>query len=440
MSSLVGEYGMNEVGIVTNVQTSDHNNSGLKVEGDLGDLQIIEDSSEDESESPEVNTLATIPNSLVKASATPVFGSVQVTNSDNVQFGNNTFFNGPVTIKQVIQTNSGVENASYQKTDDETIPNGNHTKNNKTSTKKFQVKTWHKVYFSVAGGIVVASICAIIIVLQNRNDQSTKSYDNDDHTRNEGCEHLLPLVMGKTETSITIWLTLLFMALTHFLWILYLLLTNGNKDTSSTTKDQKHRNDKQPWQYCNKQRADDILIAPGHLRLVSRIDWLAQPVEGEIDAIRQPVPWVIITHTATEDCDSQSTCILQVRLMQMFHIESRKWSDIAYNFLVGGDGSAYYGRGWDQIGAHTKGYNKYAISIAFIGTFNKISPTPSQVDACKKLIRLGVAEGKLAKDYTLLAHRQLMSTLSPGDQVFNIIKTWPHFYTGTNITAIIPNY
>lgn len=33
--------------------------------------------------------------------------------------------------------------------------------------------------------------------------------------------------------------------------------------------------------------------------------------------------------------------------MQTFHIESRGWGDIAYNFLVGGDGSIYVGRGWD---------------------------------------------------------------------------------------------
>ncbi|KAJ2954284.1 hypothetical protein O0L34_g2535 [Tuta absoluta] len=428
--------------MAVNVETSDHNNFGLKIEGDLGDLQIIEESSEDERESPKVSTLANIPNSLVKASATPVFGSVQVTNSDNVQFGNNTFFNGPVTIKQVIQTNSGVENASYQKTDDETIKNGKYYTQNKTNTKKFQIKTWHKVSFSVAGGIIVASICAIIIVLQNKNDQSSKNYDNnsDDLTKNDGCTQRQSLVMGKTDNTITIWLTLMFLALTHFLWMLYILLTNGNKDTNSKKNYQKHQNDKQPLQYCKKQRANDILIAPDHLRLVSRIDWLAQPVEGEIDRIRRPVPWVIITHTATEDCDSQSTCILQVRLIQMFHIESRQWSDIGYNFLVGGDGSAYYGRGWDQIGAHTKGYNKYAIAIAFIGTFNKDSPTVNQVDACRKLIQQGVAEGKLAKNYTLLAHRQLMSTLSPGDQVFNIIKTWPHFYNGTDISAIIPKY
>lgn len=124
--------------------------------------------------------------------------------------------------------------------------------------------------------------------------------------------------------------------------------------------------------------------------------------------------------------------MLNVRLIQTFHIESRGWSDIGYNFMVGGDGSAYYGRGWDYVGAHTKGYNNCSMGIAFIGTFNTESPTRNQIEACKNLIKLGVAEGKLAKDYKLFAHRQLMSTLSPGDKVYEIISKWPHFVKTTD--------
>lgn len=125
----------------------------------------------------------------------------------------------------------------------------------------------------------------------------------------------------------------------------------------------------------------------------------------------------------------------------MFHIESRGWDDIGYNFLVAGDGSAYFGRGWDYIGAHTLGYNKYSIGIAFIGTFNNEVPPKKQLDACQKLIKLGVKLGKLSKDYKLFAHRQLSSTLSPGDKLYEILKTWPHFVNDTsNISELIPKY
>ena len=34
------------------------------------------------------------------------------------------------------------------------------------------------------------------------------------------------------------------------------------------------------------------------------------------------------------------------------------WRDIGYNFVIGGDGHVYEGRGWKVVGAHTSGYNK----------------------------------------------------------------------------------
>lgn len=123
----------------------------------------------------------------------------------------------------------------------------------------------------------------------------------------------------------------------------------------------------------------------------------------------------------------QASCTFQVRYMQTFHIESRNWSDIGYNFLVGGDGAVYEGRSWDTVGAHTKGYNIKSIGIALIGTFNTVVPPERQIVALQQLIEYGVQLNKIDKDYKLFGHRQLIPTLSPGDALFNIIKKWEHF-------------
>lgn len=40
-----------------------------------------------------------------------------------------------------------------------------------------------------------------------------------------------------------------------------------------------------------------------------------------------------------------------------------------YSFIIGGDGNIYEGAGWHKEGAHTYGYNKKSIGIAFIGDF-----------------------------------------------------------------------
>lgn len=50
-------------------------------------------------------------------------------------------------------------------------------------------------------------------------------------------------------------------------------------------------------------------------------------------------------------------------------MNTNKWSDIGYNFVVGEDGNVYEGRGWDKIGAHAPSYNSKSIGICMIGNF-----------------------------------------------------------------------
>ena len=167
--------------------------------------------------------------------------------------------------------------------------------------------------------------------------------------------------------------------------------------------------------------------ASGSLRIVNRRTWLAQPPVKRSNPLQHPVPYVVILHTATESCYAQADCVFIVRHVQTFHIESNGWNDIGYSFLVGGDGNVYEGRGWDTEGAFALGYNRRAIGIAFIGTFVSELPVPKQLRAGQQLIDLGVKLGKIARDYKLLAHRQLSSTESPGLAFFELLKTWPHW-------------
>lgn len=147
------------------------------------------------------------------------------------------------------------------------------------------------------------------------------------------------------------------------------------------------------------------------------------------------MPFVIILHTATENCTDQASCVFHVRYIQTYHLDSYGWWDIGYNFLVGGDGFAYEGRGWESEGAFTFGYNSRAIGIAFIGTFNTMLPPDRQIQAAKQLIQQGVQKGFIHKNYKLFAHRQLSSTQSPGEALYKNIKTWPHWSSTPNDPA-----
>lgn len=104
-------------------------------------------------------------------------------------------------------------------------------------------------------------------------------------------------------------------------------------------------------------------------RIISREEWMAQPPINHPEPLGLPISRVIIAHTSTENCSSQVfarwsffsdsirililfsnffvklqiDCTYQVRQIQTFHMESRGFNDIAYNYLVGGDGAIYVG-------------------------------------------------------------------------------------------------
>lgn len=122
-------------------------------------------------------------------------------------------------------------------------------------------------------------------------------------------------------------------------------------------------------------------------------------------------------------------CGQLVRGIQKLHMQTLE--DIAYNFLVGGDGYGYVGRGWDLLGAHSKGHNAKSVCIAFIGKFNEIEPSLRQLNAAKKLIEEGIKLGKLAADYKLHGHCQVIPSESPGKELYGIIQTWPHWSNDT---------
>lgn len=110
------------------------------------------------------------------------------------------------------------------------------------------------------------------------------------------------------------------------------------------------------------------------------------------------------------------------------------WDDIGYNFLISSDGRVYVGRGWDYVGAHTKGYNYDSVGIAFIGTYNAIEPSHVQLNACLALLEEGINLKKLVPNYRLYGARQLGSTESPGEMLYKIIKKWKHWSSNINLT------
>ncbi|CAO1316068.1 unnamed protein product [Diamesa tonsa] len=291
----------------------------------------------------------------------PRIGTVAVQNSTDITFGNKTFYQGPVTIKQFLLDEKN-NNKQPGKTN-----NTNNAVEQIQSDQYFNIKNhqFSKKSFILMMVTILCALFGIILLLAfaiygNRMNSVVKTGDGDDSRKNIA---------------------------------------------------------------INSTIGTDMLTGKV-LRLISRDEWLAQPPNEILTPLIVPAKRIIITHTATEFCETQAACTLRARLMQTFHMESKGWDDIGYNFMIGGDGAVYEGRGWESQGAHTKGYNVGSIGVAYIGTFNKKLPNDKMINVGFLLFQEGVKIGRLIPDYKIYGHRQLIASESPGAAFYDLIKTW----------------
>src|SRR5262249_1180730 len=155
------------------------------------------------------------------------------------------------------------------------------------------------------------------------------------------------------------------------------------------------------------------------------------------------VKLVIVHHTATPNDYTPDQAAAIVRGIDVFHVRTRGWDDIGYNFLVDRFGQVYEGRfgGMTRnvIRAHALRFNTPSVGIALIGTFTNAKPTAPAVQSLEKLIawRLDLAHvdpvstltyvsggserwraGLKVKLRAVSGHRDTGSTTCPGNQLY----------------------
>ncbi|XP_026463959.1 peptidoglycan-recognition protein 1-like isoform X1 [Ctenocephalides felis] len=166
--------------------------------------------------------------------------------------------------------------------------------------------------------------------------------------------------------------------------------------------------------------------------MVSRNIWMSRSPSGEVNSVPRNASLVVILHTATQFCKTPPECAQATRTAQNYHMDVLRFADIGYNFLVGGDGYIYEGRGWGKEGAYAKGYNKKSVGIGFIGKYHDTypyydTPTPDQVRCTQNLLEEGVKLGWLASNYSLVGYCDLLVGIPPGNVLLKEIRTWPHY-------------
>lgn len=161
--------------------------------------------------------------------------------------------------------------------------------------------------------------------------------------------------------------------------------------------------------------------------IISRLKWSRQVVNDECHNLQLPVNLIIISHTGLSNCSTYSECVQQCLIVLNMHTINNRWFDIGYNFLIGGDGSIYEGRGYYKEGSHTRLWNSKSLGIAFIGNFEEIEAPEKQITAALYLLNISVEMEFLNKDYKVLGALQLRPTPSPGKKLYEQIKKWPNW-------------
>uniref|UniRef100_A0A905ABH8 Peptidoglycan recognition protein family domain-containing protein n=1 Tax=Glossina morsitans morsitans TaxID=37546 RepID=A0A905ABH8_GLOMM len=350
--------------------TPDSGNASSAAISPLNKLSIIGD------ELGKAQSLGTTPSSV----ATAKIGSVAVSNSTDITFGDKHFYEGPVTIQQFLIDNRNKLKQQEEADKTNNMPQHEHeNQNGKADTKS------------------------------NRNNSTASD------------SPLKPFAFLRDRRKYIVAALLFILPLIICAAIYGRALIDGKSKLTFGTYEDTRVNIP-----VNSTIGQDNIEGGNVLRIVPRDAWLAQTSVNTLVPLDVPVQRVIIVPTYTSDCNAQSQCTYRVRMIQTFNIESQQNDDIVYNFLIGGDGNIYEGRGWLSKAAAVKGYNDNSITIAFIGTFHD-PPAPKVLNIAKLFLAKALRSKKLTADYKIVGANQLDESFALGTGLYKSFESWPHW-------------
>lgn len=136
---------------------------------------------------------------------------------------------------------------------------------------------------------------------------------------------------------------------------------------------------------------------------------------------------VILLHTSSEPCLDKGTCI---RLVQQ--LENDAWTEngthIPYNFLIGGDGKTYEGRGWKaQHGFQNLPGLNDTIVVGLIGTYNVRRPDKVMYAETKALLTESIRRFSLSPNYRLYGVIDSAAPSNDAAALYEEVKEWRHW-------------
>ncbi|MCA2977606.1 MAG: N-acetylmuramoyl-L-alanine amidase [Myxococcaceae bacterium] len=109
----------------------------------------------------------------------------------------------------------------------------------------------------------------------------------------------------------------------------------------------------------------------------------------------------------------------RLRQIQAFHMDSRGYCDVGYNFLMTRDARVWTGRGATVLGGHAANANGGNVGICVVGTYTTDQPTTQQMCAGAGFLAWLHATYNVPLNRTAMkGHREYGQTACPGDALF----------------------
>jgi hypothetical protein len=194
-----------------------------------------------------------------------------------------------------------------------------------------------------------------------------------------------------------------------------------------------------------------VLVGAAGLALAHRVTWAApagaQAAPPAIVPRAQwggdlpplgPIPdepdvrFLLVHHTVNANDYAPADVPAIIRAIYAYHVSSRGWRDIGYNFLVDRFGRIWEGRyGGAElpvVGAHTAGYNDDAFAMSAIGTYTTKDPELALIRAYQRLFAWKFAihgvDPRKPVNYdgeiwpAVAGHRDAKATECPGEELY----------------------
>ena len=168
------------------------------------------------------------------------------------------------------------------------------------------------------------------------------------------------------------------------------------------------------------------------MRLVKRSEWGARPPRAVTALVPAEVKGVAVHYTAMHEdrVIDHADCASRVRGIQRFHMDTRGWNDIAYNFCVCQHGFVFEGRGLGirSAGQGTNAGNDGYHAVCFLGADrdDRDDVTAAGREALGEIIRACPGDD-------VQPHSSFTNTPCPGNELrgyietgaWRLVKPWP---------------